>query len=170
MPFQKDKTGALQTATNAATNIVVAGLTSGAFKVDGDDFAESVFAEVEDLTTRIFEPLAAQVDEDNEMFKKNDSGGGSRSGGSRSGGGKGKGRSGGGSVETDGSMEMSWGAFKGETIADIYEMSADEASEYGYESGSGKKYVTWLSKNTDNEYAAKRAKAFLDAKKNGSDE
>lgn len=173
MAYQKDKTGSLQTATNAATSLVVAAIQSGVFLPDADDLAESIFAEVDALTEQLFQPLAAQVDKDNEMFKAEDDsptrssgGGGNRKGGrGPKGGGKG-----GRKVETDGSMELSWGAFKGYTIAEIYEMSAQDVEDNAIEyEGSGKKYVNWLSGNKQNDYAASRAEAFINARRDGGE-
>jgi hypothetical protein len=165
MAYQILETNLLQSAFKAASQVTAALITAG--DETAKDDPQTVMNTIAD---DLFAQLKAKADEDNKALREEEAkGGGSRSSGGSRGGSRGGGarRSGGGKVETDGSMEMTWGSFKGLSIADIYALDADEAANYGYESGDGAKYVKWLSGNDKNQYAADRAKAFLDAQKGG---
>ena len=78
---------------------------------------------------------------------------------------KGGGQGGGGkAVEADGSLVLTWGAFKGKSLSDVFEMTGDEAADFGYHS-SGAQWVEWCANNDKNPFAADRAKAFLEQKR-----
>lgn len=165
MAFQVLSTNLLQSAIKAAAQV-----TAALIQVGDEGAKDDPQGTLNAISEEIFAQLQEVADADNEKLReeeKSSGGGGSRKGGTRKGGGR---KGGGGSVESDGSMEMTWGAFEGESIADIYEMDAETCSDFGYGDGdkNGRQYVTWLSKNKDNEYVAKRAKAFLDAKRDAA--
>lgn len=171
MTFQKDKTGAAQTAANAAATVVAA--FSDSFK----NFDAAVEA-YNELRESIFTDLATIVDEDNEMFKANDTGGSKSSGSrreSKTGGGSkrssGGSRKGGGSsskVTLDDALDLvlNFGAFEGEKLGDILGFDADQCDDdYGYGDGErdGRDYIKWLAgRNNKNEYVQRRARLIAD--------
>lgn len=167
MAFVKDKTGAAQTAANASATVIAAFADS--FK----SFDDAVVA-FNELRTQVFEELAVVVDADNAVFAANDNGGTSKpakSSGSSSRSGKTfarKSGSNGGSIGLKDAldMELNFGAFGGETLETVLNLSADDADEqYGYGDGerSGRDYVTWLASDKNkNEYVQKRARVIAD--------
>lgn len=171
MAFQITKTSVVQSALLRASELTTALIAAG------DEEAKSdTLGTFDGFADHILERLEAVADADNEMLKeeakKSGGSGGSRSvGKSRSGGSGKRGRSGGSGVDAEeaGETELTWGAFNGLTVAEIYELSEEDAEEYGYD-GSGRKYINWLAKNKQNDYMAKRAKAFLKAKRDSEDD
>ncbi len=155
MAFVKDKTGSAQTAANASATLVAA------FADQFGNFDEAVDA-YNTLRESLFEELGKVVDADNAAFAAADTGskpaaksnGGSRSNGGtkRSSGGGSK--RGGGSISLDDAlgMEISWGAFEGETLGTILNLTAEQCDEtYGYGEGerSGRDYMTWLASDSN---------------------
>lgn len=167
MAFQKDKTGAKQTAINAAATVTAALVSAGVIK--SASAAMETMAEVRDS---IFEDIAVTVDADNAMFRENDTGSTSKSGG-RGGNRKSGGNSGrGGSISLSDARgtDLKFGAFKGLTLGEVVKMTEDDADEYGYK-GSGKKYIRWLaSEQNENDYMRRRAQVIIDAARSSSDE
>lgn len=165
MSYRKDKTTVAQTAANDAAQVVAALITAG---VIGD--VDGAVSALSTIQGSLFELLAPVVDTDNALFAEVEASQPAAkpraSGGSRSGGGSTV-------VETDGSTVVSFGAFKdkGLTIADVFALSADEASaitDGGY-AKAGSEYITWMQGNDKNPYMQKRATAFLDNIRAGSD-
>lgn len=160
MAYQLLDTNLLQSAIKAASQVTAALITTG----DADAVADPQ-AVMNQLSTDLFDQLKAKADEDNKKLREEDAK-------SPGGGGGGFKRGGGGGnrdikVTDDGSMKLTWGKFKGLSIADIFELSEEEADEYGYHK-SGAAWLEWLAKNKEPKVApaAKNAKAFLDAKRN----
>jgi hypothetical protein len=169
LTFQKDKTGAAQTAANAAATIVAA--YSDNFK----SFSEVVEA-YNDLRAELFSDLAEVVDADNKMFRDNDSGGAAKSerksssSSSRAKKTSGGGRKGGSSskVTLDDALDLvlNFGAFEGEKLGDILGYDAETCDEdYAYGDGErdGKDYISWLASDRNkNEYVQRRARLIAD--------
>jgi hypothetical protein len=80
-----------------------------------------------------------------------------------------------GKEENPGATEIKGkGKFTGLTIADVFALSAEEAGEYGYTDKSGNaktgaQYIEWMAGNEKNPFMARRATAFLEAKRASSD-
>lgn len=154
--YQILETNLLQSAIKAASQVTAALITAG-----DDDAKVDPQAVMNTIADDLFSQLKAKADADNEQLKQE-----AKDNPQPRGGGGGNYRKGGGNVESDGSMKLTWGKFKGHTIAEIYEMDEDEAGALGYDK-AGAAWVEWLSKNRDpkSKYSADRAKAFLDAKR-----
>lgn len=179
--FRKDRTTAAQTAANSSAQVTAALVTAGVI-TDADEAMEFNGR----LYAQTFSELGSVVEQDNEMFAKveaeapKSSG---RSGGSRKSGGS-KGKSGSGRkvngvpvLDDPGSMELKFGAFKGLSLYEVYDLDGDQCADYGYPkndpgSKSGRDYVLWVSKNEDEnaEYARAQALAFLEDRRASSDE
>lgn len=184
MAYRKDKTGSLQTATNVAGAVVQTLIEAGAIKFaaskKADVVIEETFGHIDDLTQRIFTPLAEQVDADNALFEEAEkeeaksgrsAGRSSGNAGRRSSGGGGGGGSSKVSLEDASATELTWGAFKGISLGEIAEMSKRDVEDAGVDyAGSGKRYLAWLSKNQDNNYMASRAKVVLASLRDGGDD
>lgn len=157
MAYQVLDTQLLQSAIKAASQVTAALITVG-----DDDAKLDPEGTMDNLTNVLFDKLKTVADEDNAKLKEEEKNNPSP----RGGGGGYRGGGGGGNVESDGSMKLTWGKFKGLSLAEIYELDEEAASEYGYQK-SGAAWVEWLSKNKDAkmQYSAKRAKAFLDSKR-----
>lgn len=158
MAFQILETNLLQSAIKAASQVTAALVTAG-----DKDAKEDPAGVMNTLAEDLFAQLKAKADQDNKQLREEEK----NNPAPRGGGYKGGGRKGGGNVESDGSLKLSWGKFKGKSIAEIWEIDEETAEdEYGY-SGSGAKWVQWLADNKDPkmDYSAKRAKAFVEAKR-----
>lgn len=176
MTFIKDQTGVAQTAANVAGGIV------GSFVEMFGSFDEAVEA-FDTLRADLFKELAAVVDADNAKFAAEDGKGASNgsskasarssktasSGGSkpRSGGSKG---GGGGStlgIDDSLSMQLTWGAFEGETLAHVLALDAQQCDEdYNYGEGerNGRDYIAWLASDSNKiEFVQRRARVIADA-------
>lgn len=173
MTYQKDQTGIRQTAVNAAAALTVAEVTAGIVK--SHDTAVKRFAE---LRTEVFDDLKVKLDEDNEMFKAEeaaDIAAGRGKGSRKSSGGGGGGASKDGNEDNPGATDIKGkGKFTGLTIADVFALTAEEAGEYGYtdkqgNAKTGAQYIEWMAGNEKNPFMARRATAFLEAKRASSD-
>ncbi len=169
MAFVKDKTGSAQTAANASAVVVAA------FAEQFPSFSAAVKA-FHELRAEVFEDLAAIVDADNALFAANDTGakpsGGKtyekkeRTSKTRSAS-KSKG-GGGGSITLDDALTMTlnYGAFEGETLADVLKLSADDCDDdYGYGDGErdGRDYIAWLASDRNkNDFVQRRARIIAD--------
>lgn len=168
--FRKDKTTAAQTAANGAAEVTSALVTAGV--ITDADAAKAFHAE---LYAQTFEELGAVVEADNVVFAEAEASAPKSSGGSRKSGGSSKG--GGSSSKPAGEVELIFGAFKGLTLDEVYDLSPEQAGEYNYPkadpgSKSGREYIVWLSKNEDEKASFIRGKALelLETKRAGSDE
>jgi hypothetical protein len=142
--FRKDKTGAMQTAVRAGADIASALAASGAISS-----SEEALAFANDAADKFFKAISVVVDEDNKMFEANEQGGNLRVPGPGGSPGRGRGAGGGGgNVQPDpdpSAHVMKQGKFKGAlTVAQVAKLTKDEAAEYDYNTGDGKKYLTWL--------------------------
>ena len=170
--YQSGKTGALQTAVNAAATITAAyiGATEDPNQVKDLVDINGVF---EGIKAGLFAELSAQVDADNALFKAEAesapkaTGGSSRRAGSTGGTGAGAAPNGAITLEKAKDLVLNFGAFKGMTLQEVWEASASEAADRGYGEGdkTGKKYVTWLTGNERNAYVASHAQVLVDANK-----
>jgi hypothetical protein len=164
MAFQKDKTTAAQTAANGAAEIVAALVTAGVLKTTAkaDEYFDARFTATLDL----LDPI---VEADNEMFREQAGSGdgetstkkrrSSKSSGSRSNGKI--------TVKQARELELNGGMFKGLTLGEVVDMSADDAEEYGAREGqSGKNYVKFLASTKNrNAFVRKFAKVLVAPKK-----
>lgn len=171
MTYQKDQVGIRQTASNAAATLTVAELAAGIIK--SHDTAVKRFEEFRDS---IFLDLDEKRVADNEMFKaeeaaspaKTAKGGGNRSGGKRE-------QAAGDETGDPGSTVINGkGKFAGLTIAAVFELTAEQAAAYAYtdkegNAKPGSAYVEWMAGNEKNPFMARKATAFLEAKRAGSD-
>ena len=160
MAYQILETNILQSAIKAAAQV-----TAALIQVGDDDAKSDPLGVMNTISDDLFAKLKEKADSDNKMLEADAAKSSPpRSSGYRSGGGSFGG--GGGNVESDGSMKLSWGKFKGLTIAEIYELDEDAAGEYGYQK-PGRAWVEWLAKNKDAKlgYSVKRAAAFLESKR-----
>jgi hypothetical protein len=167
MAYVTGKTTALQTAVKAAAGIVAAEIAAGLLETAAE--VDSRYAEIRD---REFEVIAKQVDADNELFAANDDGGKKRSGGGRKAGGS-------GTVTLQEAMDtvVNWGVFKGLTLGEVFEMSAEEAAEYGYADKDGlptkpgRQWIAWAAKNSDPkaQFIAKRCALIIENARAKSD-
>lgn len=158
MAYQVLDTQLLQSAIKAAAQV-----TAALVEVGDEDARQDPQAMLDQLSDDLFQKLKVVADEDNKKLREEEK----NNPAPRGGGGGWKKGGGGGNVESDGSMKLTWGKFKDKSIAEIYNISEEDAQEnYGY-GKSGAAWVEWLSKNKDPKmgYSAKRAKAFLDAKR-----
>ena len=172
----------LQTAVNSSAQLVAAMTTSGILSTQ-----EEVDQAFENRVTKTFEKLLEQAEKDNEVIAaeeaKEDAKPSSRPSGNRSGGAK-KGGSKGGSgkktftVEEAGNVRIGFGAFGpdkedpdsvGCTIAEVFNMSASEATDYGYEK-PGKKWLEWAQENATSGYLRDAIETYVDGVKNGEAE
>ena len=162
MQYQVLDTQLMQSAIKAGAQVTAALIEAG------DESAKSdPVGVMTDHVEHWFGELKTLADADNKQLREDEAKAPKSGGKSWGGGGSKKGSF---KTPTDGSMKLSWGAFKGLSIAEVYEMSADEAADYANAQGksyakSGATYIEWLSKNDKNEYAANHAKAFLDSKR-----
>lgn len=172
MTYQKDQTGIRQTAVNAAAALTVAEVSAGIVK--SHDTVVKRFGELRD---EVFTDLKVKLDEDNEMFKAeeaaDEAAGRGKSKRRSSGGGS---RSKGGSDDADPGATVinGKGKFAGLTIADVFELTAEQAGEYGYtdkdgNAKTGAQYIDWMAGNEKNPFMARKATAFLEAKRASSD-
>jgi CRISPR/Cas system-associated protein Cas10 (large subunit of type III CRISPR-Cas system) len=161
LAYQILETNLLQSAIKAASAVTAALITAG----DEDAQADAA-GTMNTIAEDLFEQLKKQAEVDNEKLRKE----ADATPAPRRGGGSPPRRGGGGFRKPDAvkaaELELSWGAFKGMSIQDIYALSEEDAEQYGYQ-GSGKKYVNWLSNNKNNAYVADHAKAYLDSLKDG---
>lgn len=170
--FRKDKTGAAQTAANAAAQLV------SAFAGSFDAFGDAVEA-YNELREDIFKDLAKTVDADNEMFAEAEKGGGGSRSSSRrertskregKTGSRGRKSSGGGksSISLDDAlnMELNFGAFEGVTLGELLDKDAEECDEefaYGDGERDGTDYLAWLASDKNkNEFVQRRARIIAD--------
>lgn len=170
MVFQKDETGILQTAANAAATLTAASVTAGL--ITDLNEVKSFFDE---QRTDIFGVLDLARIRDNEMFKLEEANKPARPSGGRSTGSSSKpaAASGGGRFKAVPgnkfkgtrdealALELTFGKFKGVTVATILAMPASEAVEYNHGTSDspkpGKTYVEWLTGNEQNQYMAEAA-------------
>lgn len=170
--FRKDKTTAAQTAANGAAEVTAALVTAG---VIGN--TEDALAFADQMYDQTFAKLGEVVEADNEVFASVEAEQPKRSsGGSRSSGGGSRKSSGAGSKPA-GEVELIFGAFKGLTLNEVYDLTEEQCAEYGYPkadpgSKSGRDYIVWLSKNEDEKASFIRGKALelLETKRASSDE
>jgi hypothetical protein len=164
MAFRAGKTGARQTAVNAAATITSALIGQGVL-ID----AEDVIAKLTSIRDELFDDLVAYVAEDNETFEAAEKAAPKRSGGSRPTGGKNG--SGGKAISADTAreVELTWGKFKGVTLGELESMSVEDAEEYGYDK-SGLDYLKYLSRNDSNDFMATRATSILKARRASSED
>ena len=163
--YQQGKTGALQTAVNAAATIVAAEISVQLVTI-------SPQGRFDTLKDAIFAELSKQVDADNALFKAEaesspkatsskynktatevQHSSGSNNGAI--------------TLQKAQDLVLNFGAFKGMTLQEVWEASASEAADRGYGEGdkTGRKYVTWLTGNERNEYVAKHAQGLVDSNK-----
>lgn len=170
MTFQKDQVGIRQTAANAAASLTVAELSAGIIK--SHDTAVKRF---EELRGSIFEDLDAKRVEDNLMFKAEEAAAPAKKSYPKKGQDSSKTASENASDADPGVTIINGkGKFAGLTIADVFVLSGEEAAEYTYvdKDGNGKPgslYIDWMAGNEKNPFMARKATAFLEAKRNTSD-
>lgn len=166
MAYRAGKTGVAQTAANVAATRVAAEVQAGL--IGSTEEADTRFQVISEAVMKELEPIVA---EDNAVYEAAEAAAPKRSGG---GGGyqKSGGGSGGGSITAESArgVDLTFGKFKGCTLGELETMTADEAEAYKPGNGPGIKYIEWLSKNEQNAFMAKRAKAILDDRKASSDE
>lgn len=156
MAYQVLETNLLQSALKAASQVTAALISVG--DSDATTDPEGVLIS---YTDTLFDKLKVTAEEDNKRLRDEDN----ASPAPRGGGGKRGG--GGGNKALDpveaGQLELKWGAFKGHTIEEVYKMSKADVNKAGiaYEK-DGETWLKWVAKS-DNEFVARRAKAFLDA-------
>lgn len=145
MAFGPSITSARQTATNAAAQLVAAGLT-----------LEDVKENFDAIRTFIFEDLQTFIKQETESAPAQRS--------SAAGNGRGS-----ASVSNPGDLVINWGAFKGMSLGAIATMSAADAKAESAKNGKsydkpGVKYIEYLANNKDPKasYVRKYAQAFLD--------
>jgi len=162
--FRKDVTGVAQTAANTAATLTAAFINAGIITSQED--ADSYFGSRYAATLAELSPIVAA---DNEVFAAAQAAGGSKgkswgsnSGSTRPSGGQG-GSHGTVTAEDARSVVLSFGKFKGTTLGEVEGLNKAQTAEYGYETGDGKVYLTWLSKNENNTFIADRALAILGA-------
>lgn len=156
MAYQVLDTQLLQSAIKAAASVTSAMVAAGVDEVKDDPAGY-----MDTLADDLFAKLKKQADEDNAKLREEAEKNPPRKQGGNWSPSK---RKPGGNVESDGSLVFTWGAFKGKTIAEVFELTEDEAADYGYK-GDGRRYIDWVSQNDKNGFAADRAKAFLDEKR-----
>ena len=164
MAFRKDQTGVAQTAANTAATVVAAAIGAGI--ITDMDAAK---AEFDSIRAATFEDLKQVVEADNQVFAEAEAnapapqrrsyGGGSKSGGYAP-----------PSLDQALSCDLSFGKFKGVTLGELAEMTSEQTAEYGYETGNGVKYLTYLSTldkvedgKKPNTFIASRAKVVLES-------
>lgn len=174
MAYRQLFTGIKQTAYNVAGSVVAAEIAAGLIS------AKEVQARLLEIAGMLFEDLSEVVESDNKLLEAEDARDAAskpRSGGSNywKGGGQGRSFGGGGgkSLTPQSAREttLNFGAFKGLTLGEVFDMSAADAAGYGYGDGNktGKQYVTWLSKNEDNKFMQDRAKVLIEGARSQSD-
>lgn len=169
MAYRQLFTGIKQTAYNVAGSVVAAEIAAGIVQANE---VQSRLLEIADL---LFEDLSQVVESDNKILEAEDAKEPAKPRSSGSGNWQNKPRSGGGSrsITADSAREttLNFGAFKGLTLGEVFDMSADDAAAYGYGDGkkTGKQYVTWLSKNEDNRFMQDRAKVLIEGARSQSD-
>jgi len=161
--YQQGKTGALQTAVNAAATVTAARIAAG-------EDPKSVLDSFDELKDSIFAELAAQVDQDNALFKAEAESSPKAIRSTTRPSGKPQNATGGNgaiTLQKAQDLVLNFGAFKGMTLQEVWEASASEAADRGYGEGdkTGKKYVTWLTGNERNAYVASHAQVLVDANK-----
>lgn len=175
MAFRKDKTGAAQTAANAAATLV------SAFAESFDDF-DAAIAAYHDLRSDIFDDLGEVVDADNEVFaaaekadggskssgrsNKRSSGSGSKRNTRKTGGRRGGGSGFKGDLDDALNMKLKFGAFEGETLQTVLEADVDTCDDdYGYGDGErdGRDYISWLAGDSnENDFVRTAARLVAD--------
>jgi hypothetical protein len=156
-----------QTAANDASSIVVAELGVGLLETQ-----EEVNARFKELTESIFADLDTIAAGDDAQYEGTDAkparkstaskrtSSKSKTGGSRSKGGKSI------SLSDALNMELTGGAFEGETLETVLNMDADQCDadfDYGDGERSGRDYITWLASDKNpNPYTQVRARVIAD--------
>lgn len=174
MAYRQLFTGIKQTAYNVAGSVVAAEIAAGLLK------ANEVQARLLEIADLLFEDLSQVVESDNKILEAEDAKDASTSKPRSSGnwgGGKNRSYGGGGgsnrsvTAESARDTTLNFGAFKGLTLGEVFDMSADDAAAYGYGDGkkTGKQYVTWLSKNEDNKFMQDRARVLIEGARSQSD-
>lgn len=166
MAFRKDQTGVAQTAANTAATVVAAAITAGVIQS-----MEDAKAEFDSIRLSTFEDLKGIVEADNIIFAEAEANApkATRTSAPRASGG-----SNGGyatpSLETALATDLGFGKFKTVTLGELAKMTAAETAEYGYETGNGVKYLTYLSTldrvedgKKPNPFIASRAKVVLES-------
>lgn len=144
MSYGPSKSSLYQTATNAAATLVAAGVTDT--------------SDVEKIADVLFEKLVKVYEAEESTAP---TGGGQTYSKSSGGGG---GRKSQGNV---GDIAFKGTKFSGKTIAEVYNMSAQEAFDnHGYADfngnpQSGKKFITWLGDPKQDGFMANRCREFL---------
>jgi hypothetical protein len=173
MAFRKDQTGVAQTAANTAATMVAAAITSGVITD-----METAKSEFDSIRLSTFEDLVTVVAADNVVFAEAEANAPAKP--ARSGGNRSNGGGGGGyappSLDTALATDLSFGKFRGVTLGELAGMDASQTAEYGYESGNGVKYLTYLSRldqpedgKKPNTFIASRAKVVLESLRSASE-
>lgn len=152
-----------QTASNNAATIVAAEVGAGLLQEDVDERFHQLVAD-------IFEELEAAAKQDDEAYEgKGDSEKPARKSSSKSSSSRSKKTGGGSRSKSSGkvtledalSMELSYGAFEGETLEAVLGFDADTCdSDYGYGDGErdGRDYIAWLASDKNkNDFTRRRA-------------
>lgn len=171
MGFRKDQTTAAQTAANVAGVIVSSLVAAGVVKTAAA--ASKATLEVFQTLFGDETTLQAVVIADNEVFAAQDDAAPAKSSGSKTSSKSTSKSNKAISLEDARSMELKSGKFKGVTLGEVYDMSADEAAEYNHRDGErGRTYITWLATDKNpNDFTRKFAAALLaGVKADGDDE
>lgn len=165
MAYQVSKTSALQTAIKAGVDIAVAELNAGIISTH-----DELLARVREMEAEFVSALYPLVEADNAnmaaqpapSYASKPSGGGGASGGG--------GSNGSFSPSDAATTVLTFGAFKGLTIEQVFALSPAEATTYSQSVGkdykrAGKEWLKWASENDDPKAAfiKVRAEAFLAA-------
>ena len=151
MSYAPSKSGLMQTASNVAATLTSAYATAGII-TDQDDL-DKYFKSTQEA---VYQDLSAVADTEAES-RPASSGGGNRGGGSKNSGGEYN-----GSIEDAKAVSLTFGAFKGVTLGELFDFTADQCAEYGYEKGNGRKYFEYLGRNDKNPFIMGRAKAIIE--------
>jgi hypothetical protein len=165
MAFRKDQTGVAQTAANTAATVVAAAITAGVITS-----MEDAKTEFDSIRLSTFTDLKTIVEADNVVFAEAEANAPAPQRRSTGGGGKPSGGYAPPSLDQALSCDLSFGKFKGVTLGELAKMSKADTSEYGYETGDGVKYLTYLSTldkvedgKKPNTFIASRAKVVLES-------
>lgn len=167
MAYQKDQTGITQTASNNAATLAAAEVAAGIIKSH-----DTLVKRFEELKALVLTDLKAAVEVDNAMFKAEEASAPARA--PRSGG-RSSGSSGGPKpIDNPGSIAIKGGKFDGKTVAEVFEMPASVAEDFGYvdKEGAGRpgsQYIQWMTTNQKNPFMQKVATTFIESKRAGSE-
>jgi hypothetical protein len=156
--YGTSKANLAQTAVNSAANLTAALVAAG--KATTLHQVGNVFT---DLRADIYTFLD-RIDNENPQEKQ-------QSSGNRGSGGGGKKLTGITDVAEARDVKLKFGKFKDCTLGEVFDMSAEKAeSEYGYQTGSGRKYLQWCAKENaeKNPGIAHCAQLLIDDAQSGS--